>query len=105
MFKSKKIFYCLIGLFAGTVTYGLNLYLITLFPASMSGYLSLANIYFSFLAGIVSLGVGSHTFMDYKTMNTNINSVITDVASVTKTLLNVKREPKDFQVALEELGK
>lgn len=96
--KSRKMFYCFIGIFIVVIGWLLSIYLVCKFPMSQASITTMYNGLISFIAGIVSIGCGTHTFMDWSSRNSS-NS---DVVNITKTVFS-KMQPKDFQVPYSEL--
>lgn len=96
--KSRKMFYCFVGISIVVLGWLLSVYLVCRFPMSQASVTTMFNGLISFIAGIVSIGCGTHTFMDWSSRNSS-NS---DVENITSTIVS-KMQPKDFQVPYDEL--
>lgn len=96
---SRKFAYCALGLVIGSFFYLFNVYLVIIFPTSQASLISLFNTIISYIAGLISVLTGTHTFMDWK--NTQVNE--TNLSEETETIINPNREPKDYDVPLDQL--
>lgn len=102
--KSRKFQYCALGILIGSFMYLYNIYLVTSFPFATIAYLNLFNTYIVFLAGIISGLTGCHFAMDWKNLQSNSTNLDEDVTQMEAQLLNPRREPKDYDVPLDQLN-
>lgn len=83
----------------------MNVVLVTSYPYAISAYLSLFNTIIAFVAGLISTALGVHTFMSWSDTKSDLTSVAEGAPQEIESIINNRREPKDFQVPLEELNR
>lgn len=80
--RSRKFRYALCGIGIIVFIYLLNLILITKFPDSQASYIALFNTLVPFIAGIIAILLGTHTFMDWRASVETVTNIQNSVESV-----------------------
>jgi hypothetical protein len=90
--KNKKILFAISALFLFGVGYFLTTALICFFPQSQAGFIQMFNTSASFIAGIFAALTGTHTFMDWHSINQGAAIFEQEMVSV----VNQEHAPKHY---------
>lgn len=100
MKRNKKLICFTVCGVVVTLAFAGVLALATLFPSSQASYTHLFDTYAAWVAGCVATLFGMHTWMDWKCVQQGITEISNEVTSVTK---EIRFDPKDFDVPLDQL--